>query len=415
MPKKISIIIPTRERAFYLHYSLQTALAIDDPDIEVIVSNNASTDDTAEVLAAFDDPRLKVLNTGTRVSMRHNFEFCLAEASGDYLLYIGDDDAMIPGQFPVFRHVVETHAPDSLSWSIPTFGWVSDDYTGKAGGVRLEKRFLYGALDPIEMGLMRRKLMAADFEEFRAPTIYHGAASRAFMERHRAPNGLFFNGTSPDLYFTYLAVLSGARHMDLRHPVTISGKSAASTGAAHNSKAIKKNAVNPATRFAQENQADPVRDVVDLGTSVRGAFFQVLETVREILGEEERPDYAAWFRFILADRKGHSAAEHDDVVARLRAYATQCGAEGALDQVLRAGAGDVSRKRLAARWAKAKSKLQSFRVKTEIDGENTVLSAAEVVDMILGDGFVPQLGAAPEQSGRWRGAVQRSKPFPKQF
>ena len=35
--------------------------------------------------------------------------------------------------------------------------------------------------------------------------------------------------------------------------------------------------------------------------------------------------------------------------------------------------------------------------------------------MILGDGFVPQLGAAPEQSSRWRGAVQRSKPFPKQF
>ena len=415
MPKRISIIIPTRERAQYLHYSLQTALAIQDPDIEVIVSNNASTDNTSEVLAALDDPRLKVLNTGARVSMRHNFEFCLSQATGDYVLYIGDDDAMIPGQFPVFRHVVETHAPDSLSWSIPTFGWVSDNYTGKSGGVRFEKRFLYGALDPIDIGLMRRKLMGADFEDFRAPTIYHGAASRALMERHRAENGLFFNGSSPDLYFTYVAIMTGARHMDLRHPITISGKSAASTGAAHNSKAIKKDAENPATRFAQENQADPVRDVVELGTSVRGAFFQVLETVRHILGEEERPDYAAWFRFILADSKGHSAAEHDDVVARLRAYAGQCGAEDALEQVLRAGAGDMSRKRLAARWEKAKSKLQSFRVKTEIDGENTVLSAAQVADIILGAGFHPRIGAAPEQAARWRGAVQRSKPCPKQF
>ena len=75
----------------------------------------------------------------------------------------------------------------------------------------------------------------------------------------------------------------------------------------------------------------------------------------------------------------------------------------------------MSRKRLAARWEKAKSKLQSFRVKTEIDGENTVLSAAQVADIILGAGFHPRIGAAPEQAARWRGAVQRSKPFPKQF
>lgn len=39
MPK-VSIVIPTRERAEYLHYSIQTALAIDDADIEILINDN---------------------------------------------------------------------------------------------------------------------------------------------------------------------------------------------------------------------------------------------------------------------------------------------------------------------------------------------------------------------------------------
>ncbi|MEJ6708905.1 MAG: glycosyltransferase [Amylibacter sp.] len=46
---KISIIIPTRDRAFYLRQSLATATAIVDPNIEILVSENASVDDTEQV------------------------------------------------------------------------------------------------------------------------------------------------------------------------------------------------------------------------------------------------------------------------------------------------------------------------------------------------------------------------------
>ncbi|OWU77050.1 glycosyltransferase [Phaeobacter sp. 22II1-1F12B] len=410
---RVSIIIPTRERAFYLRHCLQTVLDIDDDDIEIIVSNNASTDDTDEVLAEIKDPRLKVINTGTRISMRQNFEFSLSHATGDYIIYIGDDDAFIPQQFSVFREVIEHFQPDSLSWSIPTFGWVTDNYSGKNGGVRFEKKFLFGALEQIDMKAMKSKLLQADYEDFRAPTIYHGAASRAFMEKNRAANGVFFNGTSPDLYFTDLAVFQNARHFDLRHPITISGKSAASTGAAHNSKAIKKDASNPAARFAAENNADQMRDVADFGTSVRGAFFQVMETVRHILEVEEKPDYAAWFRFVLADHKGHGVEEQQDVIRRLREYAAIKGESEILEKLISEGVSDVSRKRLAARWEKAKSKLQSFRIKTELDGENTVLTAARVADIILGNDY-----SATAQNNRdrlWKEAVKRSKPFPRQF
>ena len=67
---KISIIIPTRERSYYLHYALQTALEIDDENIEIIVSDNFSKDETKAVVEKFSDNCLKYLCTHKRVSMR---------------------------------------------------------------------------------------------------------------------------------------------------------------------------------------------------------------------------------------------------------------------------------------------------------------------------------------------------------
>ena len=115
---KISLIIPTRERSRYLQESIRTALAVRDPDVEVVVSDNASEDDTQAIVAAFDDPRLKYVNTGQRVSMRQNFEFGLSASSGDYVSMIGDDDGFLPGQFPSLRRILEERRPDVLSWRI---------------------------------------------------------------------------------------------------------------------------------------------------------------------------------------------------------------------------------------------------------------------------------------------------------
>jgi len=45
---KVSIIIPTFNRENYLHQAVESALSQDYPNVEVIVSDNASTDNTEE-------------------------------------------------------------------------------------------------------------------------------------------------------------------------------------------------------------------------------------------------------------------------------------------------------------------------------------------------------------------------------
>ena len=114
---KISIIIPTRERAEYLHYAIQTALEIEDKNLEIIVCDNASQDNTEVIVKSFSDPRIIYVNTGTRLSMRENFNRALNESSGDYVIVFGDDDGIVPKQFKYLRQLLETHRPDGLSWN----------------------------------------------------------------------------------------------------------------------------------------------------------------------------------------------------------------------------------------------------------------------------------------------------------
>ena len=104
---KLSIVIPTRERIQYLQESIRTALAIEDIDIEIIVSDNASSDNTAVILSDIDDIRFKYTHTGKRVSMRANFENGLNNCTGDYIMFFGDDDGVLPKQIPILKNILE--------------------------------------------------------------------------------------------------------------------------------------------------------------------------------------------------------------------------------------------------------------------------------------------------------------------
>jgi glycosyltransferase involved in cell wall biosynthesis len=60
------------------------------------VSDNASTDETPEVLSQFEDPRLRVIRQKTNIGLDPNWNACLTEAKGDYIVFVSDDDTVAP-------------------------------------------------------------------------------------------------------------------------------------------------------------------------------------------------------------------------------------------------------------------------------------------------------------------------------
>jgi glycosyltransferase involved in cell wall biosynthesis len=93
---KVTIAIPTLNRVAYLRLALESALGQTYDNLEVIVSNNASTDDTATYLSSCTDPRLRVLHQTNLLPMTENWNACLAAATGEYFLLLSDDDILEP-------------------------------------------------------------------------------------------------------------------------------------------------------------------------------------------------------------------------------------------------------------------------------------------------------------------------------
>src|SRR5450759_2852582 len=81
----LTIAIPTFNRAGMLKDCILSALSQTYKNFEVIVSDNASTDETQEVLKSFCDRRLRVVRQKTNIGLLPNWNACLAEASGEYI------------------------------------------------------------------------------------------------------------------------------------------------------------------------------------------------------------------------------------------------------------------------------------------------------------------------------------------
>ena len=92
----ITIAIPTFNRAAMLRGCIQSALAQTYENLEILISDNASTDDTQKVLQEFNDKRLRVMRQEINIGLLPNWNACLAAAGGEYVVFVCDDDRISP-------------------------------------------------------------------------------------------------------------------------------------------------------------------------------------------------------------------------------------------------------------------------------------------------------------------------------
>lgn len=95
----VSICIPTYNRSRYLDsllFSLTEHLAGFPYPFEVLVGDNASTDDTSDTVARFSSLLpLRYFRHDTNLGGPANWQALVAQASGKYLVYVADDDGLL--------------------------------------------------------------------------------------------------------------------------------------------------------------------------------------------------------------------------------------------------------------------------------------------------------------------------------
>ena len=230
MGPKFSIVVPTRNRSATLRHTLQTCLDQTFGNFEVVVSDNFSSDDTAAVVAALGDPRIRYVRTSSYISMSRNFANGLKHARGDAIIFIGDDDGMLPFGLELLNRIfADNPETDAVRWHPPFFWWPGGrDFELRVAGSDFNRRRAYEYPEAIRQRVTHPDIL--NFFEMTGFTIYHGCWRRRVVERAQEAGLDVFNGPIPDVLASIFGLHYANSCIVLETPASIMGVSKKSNG-----------------------------------------------------------------------------------------------------------------------------------------------------------------------------------------
>lgn len=91
-----SVCIPTYNSAKYVRECIESVLAQTYQDIEIVVSDNASTDSTRDIVRSFSDSRIRLHRLERNEGLPFNFNHVVSLARGEYVKLLCSDDILDP-------------------------------------------------------------------------------------------------------------------------------------------------------------------------------------------------------------------------------------------------------------------------------------------------------------------------------
>ncbi|RSM69736.1 glycosyltransferase [Amycolatopsis sp. WAC 01375] len=122
---KISIVLPTHDRAALLPRAVASVRAQRYPHWELVIVDDASSDSTPKVIAGFEDPRIRSIRVehGGVCAARNAG---LAEVTGDVVAYLDDDNTLHPLWLKALGWAFGEHPEITAAYG----GFVIDDIGG---------------------------------------------------------------------------------------------------------------------------------------------------------------------------------------------------------------------------------------------------------------------------------------------
>jgi glycosyltransferase involved in cell wall biosynthesis len=114
---KFSVLIPTRDRLELLKYAIDSVLNQTYKDWEIIIADNCSAQDIEAYINSISDERIIYARSDKPLSVTDNWNVANRMATGDYIIMLGDDDALLPGYFEDCIEIIEQfNKPDILHY-----------------------------------------------------------------------------------------------------------------------------------------------------------------------------------------------------------------------------------------------------------------------------------------------------------
>lgn len=115
MTVRISICIPVWNESEWLSGAIESVLAQDHNDWELVISDNASEEDLASVVAAFDDPRIRYHRFAEHVDVYESFNRACQLCNSEWIHPLSADDRLNPNCLSVIAARIEQEGEKRLA------------------------------------------------------------------------------------------------------------------------------------------------------------------------------------------------------------------------------------------------------------------------------------------------------------
>lgn len=224
----LTVLIPTIKSRVdnRLLQAVQSAVAIPARDVEIIVHLDGSPGKPDyDILREIHDKRFRLIEHPDALTMSENWNAAMNHASGEYVILIGDDDAVRQDVYEVATWARKNQYDCVLQPNTKIYYWPSYPSAGLAGHIRAMKPT--GKVIPLDMENIRKyNSYGPKARHYKLlPEVYHGLMRREVMDAMKARTGRYFGSAIPDLYFAFAMPPFLKKAVMIDYPFSLSGYS----------------------------------------------------------------------------------------------------------------------------------------------------------------------------------------------
>ena len=122
---KFSVLLPTHNRGDVLELAIASVLAQTEPDFELLIVADGCTDNTCDVIARFNDSRIRLFNLPKAPHFGYaNRNIALRESRGRLIAFVAHDDLLLQDHLELMGNLLDS---SKASWGYSRPLWVSTD------------------------------------------------------------------------------------------------------------------------------------------------------------------------------------------------------------------------------------------------------------------------------------------------
>ena len=233
----ISIVIPVRNSADTLRYTLETCLAVDyDGSYEIVLSDN-SDEGRSEVrllVEELNDPHIRYYKTPFVLPLAKSFEYAYLHARGAFIFSLGADDGVLPWALKYIKQAMEDYP------SAAVISWKRGFYTWPGFMLEGQDEQIVQLVDSEQSERYAEYTLCGDHANiiskvkgclYSLPLLYiNSGFRRGYLRDVLRRTGRILDGMCQDVYMGAVNLLLQERDIEIQCPLTIAGMSGQSQG-----------------------------------------------------------------------------------------------------------------------------------------------------------------------------------------